>query len=87
MRRQYLIATLVAALPVLGACASVAEPIDLAEATTRCEQRGGTLEPTGRQTGEVRRDHRCVEALVQVRHHRAQATRNTGIDRALNQPR
>ena len=87
MRRTALIVTFAAVLPILGACASTAETTSLADLTTRCEQRGGTLEPTGRQTGEVRRDNRCMEAVVRVRHHRAQATRNMAVDRSLNQTR
>jgi hypothetical protein len=85
MRRSLLIVSLAAALPILGACAGVSEPntLGLAELTSRCEARGGTLEPTGRQTGEASRDHVCQEVLVQVRNHRAQASRNTGVDRAL----
>ncbi len=85
MRRSLLVVGLAAALPILGACAGVGEPttLSLAELTSRCEARGGTLEPTGRQTGEARRDHVCQEALVQVRNHRAQATRNTGVDLVL----
>lgn len=85
MRRTALLVSLALAVPILGACASTAETTSLAELTTRCEQRGGTLEPTGRQTGEARRDNRCLEALVQVRHHRAQATRNMGVDQSLRQ--
>ena len=85
MRRTALIVTFAAVLPILGACASTAETTSLADLTTRCEQRGGTLEPTGRQTGEVHRDNRCIEALVQVRRPRAEATRNRGVDQSLRQ--
>lgn len=85
MIRPLLVVGLAAALPILGGCASAADPVSLADLSNRCEQRGGTVEPTGRQTGEVSRDHRCVEALVQVRHHRAQATRNMAVDQSLRQ--
>jgi hypothetical protein len=85
MRRSLLVVGLVAALPILAACAGPGETpsLSLAELASRCEGRGGTLQPTGRRTGEADRDHVCQEALVQVRNHRAQATRNMGVDRVL----
>ncbi len=81
MRRSIIASGLAAGLLTLGACATLGEPVTLtmAEMDQRCEQRGGTLQPTGAATGSAQTDFVCREArdrtLIPGRH---QATSDLG---------
>jgi hypothetical protein len=70
---------------VLGACSTTAEPLTLAERTEQCAGPGDDLVPTGRQTGDARRDYKCKRGL---RHDDmrglARTSLNSAIDRSLS---
>lgn len=86
MRVSIVSVLLAGSLLALGACSTLGQPsnLTLAELTERCESRGGHLNPTGQQTGEARRDHRCTGARVPiVGNGQARSTTNRAIDRAL----
>jgi hypothetical protein len=74
-------------LLALGACGTLGQPsnLTLAELAERCQERGGTLTPTNRQTGEPRRDFTCTGAKVELAGGNAGLARNqlnTAIDRS-----
>jgi len=84
--RGLIVSVLVTGSLTLGACGTLGQPANftLAELTERCEARGGHLNPTGLQTGEARRDHRCTGVRVKaVANERARSTRNRAVDRSL----
>ncbi len=87
MRRSIIASGLATGLLALGACATLGEPVTLtmAEMEQRCERRGGTLQPTGNETGQVGTDYICQEALARVPVNRgsARADLNRAIDRSL----
>ena len=88
MRRLLVASGLAAGLLALGACATVGEPVTLnmAELTQRCEDRGGTLRPTGAATGRAQADFVCREPSPRpVLAGRIQATNDLGraTDNAL----
>lgn len=66
MRRSILASALAAGLLTVGACATLGEPVTLnmAELTQRCEDRGGTIRPTGAETGRAQTDYVCQEAMA-----------------------
>ena len=68
MRRSFLTLGFYGGLLALGACSTLGQPVtfDLAELTTRCESRGGILEPTGNQTGRAQADYVCRDAMVRA---------------------
>jgi hypothetical protein len=68
MRRLLVSTGLAAGLLALGACATLGEPVtlNLAELTTRCEDRGGVLVPTGAETGRAQSDFICREAMART---------------------
>lgn len=61
MRRLILSTLLAAGALSLAGCGTFGQKVELslADLETRCTNRGGTLQPNGRQTGEARRDHDC----------------------------
>jgi len=73
----------------LGACATSAEPDQLALAdATECGS-GARLAPTGRQTGDARQDYRCVSVHARADRPRARDnrdSRNRAVDRSLRKP-
>ena len=87
MRRLLVSTGLAAGLLALGACATLGEPVtlNLAELTTRCEDRGGVLVPTGAETGRAQSDYICREAMVMTpgMGNSARTALNTAIDRSL----
>lgn len=66
MRRSILAASLAASLLALGACGTLGEPVTLtmAELTQRCDDRGGTIRPTGAATGRAQADYICLEPVA-----------------------
>jgi len=78
---------LVGGVLALGACATPAEPDDLARAAwTECQGPGTRLTPTGRQTGDARQDYRCVSVHARADRPRARDNRdgrNAAVDRSL----
>jgi hypothetical protein len=66
MRRSILAASLAASLLTLGACGTLGEPVTLtmAELTQRCDDRGGTIRPTGAATGRAQADYICLEGTA-----------------------
>lgn len=44
----------------LGACSTSTEPMTLAERTEQCRARDVSMIPTGRETGDARKDYRCA---------------------------
>lgn len=87
MRRLIATSALAAGLLTLGACATLGEPVtlSLAELDQRCERRGGTLQPTGAQSGRPQTDFICQAATdrISVNRGAARASLNTAIDRSL----
>ncbi len=86
MRRPITALGLAAGLLALGACATtLGQPVtfDLAELTTRCENRGGVLVPTGAETGRAQSDYVCQESMARVPMKRAHSDLNRAIDRSL----
>lgn len=86
MRRSLLSVGPAAGLLALGACSTFGQPVtfDLAELTTRCERRGGTLTPTGARTGRAQSDYICHEAMaLSVPRGHARTQLNRAIDRSL----
>ena len=87
MRRSLAGLGLVAAVTALAGCSTLGQPVtlNLAELTTRCEYRGGTLTPTGAQTGRAQFDFICREPAVWTLGHGEQArvSLNQAIDRSL----
>jgi hypothetical protein len=66
MRRLFVAFGLAAGLLALGACATLGEPVTLtmAELTQRCDDRGGTIRPTGAATGRAQADYVCQEPMA-----------------------
>ena len=87
MRRLLMASGLCAGLLALGACATLGEPVTLtmAELDQRCAQRGGTLQPTGAQSGRPQTDFICQAATdrISVNRGAARASLNSAIDRGL----
>jgi hypothetical protein len=87
MRRSFLAPTLAAGLLTLGACATLGEPVTLnmAELDQRCERRGGTLQPTGAQSGRPQTDFICQAATdrIFVNREPARTSLNTAINQSL----
>lgn len=88
MRRSITAFGLTAGLLALGACSTLGQPVtlELAELTTRCEARGGTLIPTGAQTGRAQSDYICREAMARTPMNRgpAQQDLNRAVDRSVH---
>ncbi len=84
MRRLFVASGLATGLLALGACATLGEPVtlNLAELTTRCEDRGGVLVPTGAETGRAQSDYICREAMARTEVGGRNQAR-TDLDRAV----
>ena len=87
MRRSILSLGFAAGLLALGACSTLGQSanFDLAELTTRCESRSGTLTPTGAETGRAQADYVCKDSMARVPPHRdgARGDLNRAVDRSL----
>jgi hypothetical protein len=87
MRRFLIASGLTAGLLALGACGTLGEPVTLtmAELTTRCEDRGGVLTPTGAATGRPQSDYICREAMASSSrlNNAARMDLNRAVDRSL----
>ncbi len=80
MRVSIISILLAGGMLVLGACSTTPEPMTLAERTEQCTGRLNALIPTGRQTGDARRDYRCK----QVRHPDNRNLARTSLNNAIN---
>lgn len=87
MRRLILTFGLAAGLLGLGACSTLGQPVtlSLADLTTRCDHRGGTLTPTGAETGRAQSDYICREpgVLTPGQGNDARVALNRAVDRSI----
>ena len=88
MRVPTLTLVLAGGLMVLGACAPTTAPVELAlDGSVKCGN-GGEPRPTGRNTGDLRRDYECrgvhANAYRDTNAANASSGRNRAITRALN---